>query len=98
MAGAELERWNYGRCEKGYRDGALWSAPVKWGEANKLGLKHMLGNVCEWTSSEFAPGLKTVKGGSWSDTRRFVNPDWKWRYAPYKVVYNVGFRVKIEEN
>jgi hypothetical protein len=97
MAGTELERWNYGRCEKGYSDGVLWSAPVKSGEANKLGLKHILGNVCEWTASEFAPGLKTVKGGSWSDTRRFVNPDWKWRYAPYKVIYNVGFRVKIEE-
>jgi cytochrome c553 len=97
IAGAEIVNWNYGRCEKNYKDGAMWSAPVKWGQPNKLGLRHMLGNVCEWTSSDFAPGMKTIKGGSWNDTKRFANPEWKWRYAPYKVIYNVGFRVKMED-
>ena len=97
IAGEELKWWNYGRCVKGHADGQMFSADTGWGRANALGLKNMIGNVCEWTSTEYEPGLKTVKGGSWSDTAEAATPEWRWRYAPWKPVYNVGFRVKVAE-
>jgi len=97
IAGEELKWWNYGRCVKGHRDNQMFSADTGWGRANALGLKNMIGNVCEWTSTEYEPGLKTVKGGSWSDTAEAATPEWRWRYAPWKPVYNVGFRVKVAE-
>ena len=97
IAGEELKWWNYGRCVKGHADGQMFSADVDWGKPNALGFKNMLGNVCEWTSSEYEPGLKTVKGGGWSDTADFATAAWRWRYAPWKPVYNVGFRVKVAE-
>ena len=97
IAGEELKWWNYGRCVKGHADGQMFSADTGWGRANALGLKNMIGNVCEWTSTEYEPGLKTVKGGSWSDTAEAATPEWHWRYAPWKPVYNVGFRVKVAE-
>jgi len=97
LAGEEIRRWNYGRAERGYNDGAPFAANVGWGAANAWGLFNVNGNVAEWTASDYdADGRKVVRGGSWNDTAKFATHASRWRYEPYKGVYDVGFRVKVE--
>jgi formylglycine-generating enzyme required for sulfatase activity len=38
-----------------------------------------------------------VRGGSWRDKPQNATSSYRLMYAPYQRVYNVGFRVIIEE-
>ena len=40
--------------------------------------------------------MKVVRGGSRFDSAKLVGPASRWRYEPYKPVFNVGFRVLVE--
>lgn len=53
-------------------DGWMETAPVgSYPEgASKHGLLDMAGNVAEWTSTDFAPDQKEVRGGGWATERR----------------------------
>ncbi|HID24607.1 MAG TPA: formylglycine-generating enzyme family protein, partial [Planctomycetaceae bacterium] len=39
---------------------------------------------------------KVVRGGSWYLPPRFARSAWRWKYPPWRKVFNVGFRVIIE--
>ncbi len=41
--------------------------------------------------------LRVVRGGSWYDRPKRCTASYRWRYRDYQKVYNVGFRVVLEE-
>lgn len=40
---------------------------------------------------------RVVRGGSWRDRPKYATSSWRWGYPGWRRVYNVGFRVIIED-
>lgn len=77
-------------------------------KANPFGLYYMHGNVCEWTRSDYLPypyrdhskeqaEYKVVRGGSFIERPKFSTSYSRKGFYPYQRVFNVGFRVIIED-
>jgi formylglycine-generating enzyme required for sulfatase activity len=79
-------------------------------EANPWGLKDVVGNVNEWTRSDYVPypsylntrpgknpgTRKVARGGSWADRPVDAGSSVRRAYPPWQKVYDVGFRVVME--
>lgn len=89
-------------------DGNLVQVGGKQYEANPFGLYCMHGNVGEWTKSDYMPypynaknkdasDYKVVRGGSYIERPKFSTSYSRKGFYPYQCVFNVGFRVIIEE-
>ena len=94
--------------EEGVDDGQLIQTGEKVYEANPFGLYNMHGNVSEWTRSDYVPypynpktkltsDHKVVRGGSYIERPKFSTAYARKAYYPYQRVFNVGFRVIIED-
>jgi formylglycine-generating enzyme required for sulfatase activity len=98
--------------EARFNDGALVTAPAGSYLANAWGLFDMHGNAAEWTRSSYTPhpnanaedldagsgaGTKVVRGGSWRDRPKLCRSASRLGYSGYQRVYNVGFRIVVEE-
>jgi len=66
--------------------------PVGLKQANAYGLYDMLGNVWEWTSSDYDAGTKVVRGGSWSSLTRWVRASYRDRFEVTDRLNDLGFR------
>lgn len=94
--------------EESVNDGAMNQVDSKNYQANPFGLHSMHGNISEWTRSDYIPypytekvktpsEFKVVRGGSYIDRPKYSTSYMRKAYYPYQRIFNVGFRVIIED-
>ncbi len=95
MPGAAIPAWRPAitNCSDGFRV----SAPVASFTPNPWGLYDVHGNVWEWTTDSLPDGRVLARGGSWWKRPKYATFDTSVRYKRWQKVYDVGFRVVVEE-
>ena len=95
MPGAAIPAWRPAitNCSDGFRV----SSPVGTFAPNAWGLRDVHGNVWEWTTDRLPDGRAIVRGGSWWKRPQHATFAARVPYAPWQRVYDVGFRVVVEE-
>ncbi|MDR0795465.1 MAG: SUMF1/EgtB/PvdO family nonheme iron enzyme [Tannerella sp.] len=89
-------------------DGYMHQVASSTFQPNPFGLFTMHGNIAEWTRSDYLPypytddsqktsPYKVARGGSYIERPIFATAYTRKAYYPWQRVFNVGFRVIIEE-
>jgi len=104
-----IDEANFLYNEQGERVGPGKRSEVGTYPENSFGLIDMIGNVCEWTSTEWRSSLDlnhssthpnekfgVIRGGAWDHLPRLLRASWRDR-APINARYdNLGFRVAAD--
>ncbi|MFR9575591.1 MAG: SUMF1/EgtB/PvdO family nonheme iron enzyme, partial [Rikenellaceae bacterium] len=102
-----LKTYNFLPRDASVIDGSTIQTDSKKYQANPYGLYSMHGNIAEWSRSlytDYATGEQigtdekyVVRGGSYFDKAEFSTAYSRRAYYPWQRVFNVGFRLIIEE-
>jgi formylglycine-generating enzyme required for sulfatase activity len=90
-----IPKWRPARCD--IDDGFRVSSPTASFKPNRWGLYDTTGNVWEWSGSSTADGRTYACGGSWHTRPCKATFNATLAYPSWQKVYDVGFRVVIEE-
>ncbi len=92
----KYKHYTYLPKDESVDDGQLVTVGGKKYAPNPFGLYNMHGNVAEWTRSGSGEN-RVVRGGSYFERPKYSTAHSRKEYFHYQPVFNVGFRVILEE-
>jgi formylglycine-generating enzyme required for sulfatase activity/energy-coupling factor transporter ATP-binding protein EcfA2 len=96
-AGSTASRYGVLDAVAWYSDNSAGTThPVGLKQANAWGLYDMLGNVWEWTASNYDAGDRVDRGASWQSYNRDIRTSVRWANVPSGRGNNLGFRCEAE--
>ena len=76
-AAADPQKANWYRNDKVAVTQSITTQPVGAGPDAVRGLRHLSGNVWEWTASPYGDGFQVARGGAWMNLWSYCTTSWR---------------------